>query len=137
MAALDNLSRSSVDHCTGKTSAACLACHQVLATTATPAPAPVLDGSTLEKSTTRITPGIFRTASLSTLATVPPITGDMRTAAYTMPAGRTSRPNCAVPFTLDGVSRRGCAWPISLKSLGDFRRISPGDEVAAATASAP
>ena len=44
-------------------------------------------------------------------------TGEWSVVAYTMPGTRTSMPYSAVPFTFDGVSRRGTFLPISRNSL--------------------
>src|SRR5467141_2710662 len=66
------------------------------ATTATP------EGSC---STAR-TPGILRASVASKLTTLPPNTGGRATRAKSIPGSRTSRPNCAVPSTLEGVSNQ-------------------------------
>src|SRR6266436_4934321 len=52
------------------------------------------------------TPGILRASVASKLTTLPPNTGGRATRAKSIPGSRTSRPNCAVPSTLEGVSKR-------------------------------
>src|SRR5205823_6012160 len=94
----------------------CFAAHVSAATTATAS----------SRRTTCCTPGMAFALASSTLATLPPNTGQAATAANFMPGSRTSMPNCAVPSTLSGVSRRFAGVPISLKSLGSLRATPLG-----------
>jgi hypothetical protein len=80
------------------------------------------------------TPGIAIAFAASKDSTPAPITGAIFTAAYSMPGARASMPNSALPFTLDGLSRRGTGWPIRRNSDGDFRRTSAGSMSAPTTA---
>jgi hypothetical protein len=74
----------------------------------------------------------------STLPSFPPTTGLIASVAYFMPGNRTSIPNWAVPFTLEGVSSRLAGVPMSVKSLGSFKVTSVGTgSFAAFSARAP
>src|SRR5881397_1217102 len=94
----------------------CFAAHVSAATTATAS----------SRRTTCRTPGMAFALASSTLASLPPNTGQAATAANFMPGSRTSMPNCAVPSTLSGVSSRFAGVPISLKSLGSLRATALG-----------
>ncbi len=84
------------------------------------------------------TPGIALALVSSRLATFPPNTGLAASVAIFKPGSRTSMLNCAVPFTLLGVSSRLAGVPISVKSFGSLRVTSVGTgSVAALSASAP
>ena len=80
----------------------CLAAHMWSATTAT----------TSSSRTTWRTPLIAFALLSSSPATLPPTTGLAATVAIFIPGSRTSMPNCAVPFTLAGVSSRFAGVPI-------------------------
>src|SRR5439155_373266 len=94
----------------------CFAAHVASATTATAS----------SRRTTCCTPGTAFAWVSSTLASLPPNTGQPATAANFMPGSRTSMPNCAVPSTLSGVSSRFTDVPISLKSFGSLSVTSRG-----------
>jgi hypothetical protein len=81
--------------------------------------------------------GHFQRGGRFDFATLAPITGDMRAAAYTMPSGRTSMPKTALPLTLAGVSRRGCGAAYQFEVLRRLSTTSAGVAVTAACASAP
>ena len=84
------------------------------------------------------TPGILNASAASTLTTFPPNTGGLATTAYTIPGNRTSNPNCAVPFTLEGVSSRRTGFPMSVNCFGSFSgTFAGGFNCAAASASDP
>ena len=70
-------------HSTGSFSSAVLAFHQVSAMTATVVPS---------TETTFFTPGIFSTLAASKLLSLPPMTGQCLTAAFSMPGSLTSMP---------------------------------------------
>src|SRR5438477_9325018 len=72
------------------------------------------------------TPAIFMVSAESTLETLPPKTGGRATTAKSMPGIFTSKPNCAVPFILEGVSRRRVDLPISVNFSGSFSGILEG-----------
>jgi hypothetical protein len=88
----------------------------VVATTAT---------ASSETSTAR-TPFTTSARALSTLPTFPPITGHTAMAATFIPLTLASTPNCAIPFTLLGVSVRCAGVPTSRKSAGFFSGASAG-----------
>ena len=113
------------------------ACQYVSAMTATPLTlptpqAPVPSHGVLSSCTTCRTPGIPLVRVASKLRTLPPNTGERSTLAMSMPGMRTSMPNCAVPFTLDGVSRRCVRWPSRRKSFGSLSGGFAGTGSAAA-----
>ena len=81
--ALETLTLGPSSQTIGKASSAVLACHQVLATTAT-----VLS-LTLS---TALTPGIDMTLAASKLTSLPPKTGQSRIAAFSMPGSFRSMP---------------------------------------------
>ena len=74
----------------------------------------------------------------STLASLPPNTGQAATVAIFMLGTLTSMPNSAAPLTLSGLSRRLAGVPISLKSFGFLSWTLRGsDRVAALSTKAP
>ena len=74
----------------------------------------------------------------STLASLPPKTGEMATVAIFMPGSLVSMPNTAVPLTLAGVSSRLAGVPMSLKSFGSLSATFSGTgSPAAFAASSP
>jgi len=99
-----------------------------VATTATPE----------EVSTVATTPGTARAFSSLNVFTDPPSTGGCASAAYSMPGRRTSMPNCALPSTFAGVSRRCIFVPTYLKLRGSLSGTFSGTgNAAAASASSP
>ena len=94
----------------------CFAAHMWSATTATAS----------SRRTTWSTPLIAFALLSSTLASLPPNTGQAATVATFMPGTLTSMPNCAVPLTLSGASKRFADVPISLKSFGSLSGTSRG-----------
>ena len=90
------------------------------------------------RRTTWCTPGIAFALESSTLASLPPNTGQTATVATFNPGSRTSMPYCALPLTLSGESRRLAGVPMSFQSLGCLSGTSPGrDSVAARSTNAP
>ena len=59
-------------------------------------------------------------------SSLPPFTGVIARVPNFIPGTFTSMPNTAVPFTLDGVSRRLALVPISLNWLGFFSGMGCG-----------
>jgi hypothetical protein len=89
-------------------------------------------------ATTCRTPGTAFALSAFTRFTLPPKTGGRATSAISIPGTCTSRPKTALPLVLSGVSSRGVALPISLKSLGSFKAtLRGGLRPAAFSASLP
>src|SRR5262245_11115330 len=90
------------------------------------------------RRTTLCMPLIVFALLSSTLASLPPNTGQAATKANFIPGTLTSMPNFAVPLTLSGASRRLADVPISLKSFGSLSGMLRGSGSAAAlSASAP
>ena len=75
------------------------------------------------------TPGTAFAFESSKLATFPPNTGHRAITAYSIPGKRVSRPNLAVPFTLDFVSRRFMDFPMYRKSFGSFNGAAAGTAI--------
>jgi hypothetical protein len=100
----------------------------VSARTATP------DGT----STTLRTPGTASALAASNPVTLPPSAGGRATTPWSIPGTRTSMPNTAAPRVFRGVSRRGTAFPMRVKSFGSLRRgFSGTGSFAAAAARSP
>ena len=81
---------------------------------------PAMTVTASSNRTTCCTPGIAFAFESSTLASLPPNTGDTATEANLIPGSCTSMPNLAVPLTFSGESSRFAGVPMSLKSFGSL-----------------
>ena len=131
MVALDSLAPGPSSQTTGSAASACLARHQLSATTAT------------EMASTRTTPFTPRrplTWAASKLTSLPPDTGQCLMAAYSMPGSSVSMPYLMAPLTLTAVSRRLVGLPAIFPWRGSRSAMfftSGGGSLAAASASCP